>query len=220
MGNSITYCIDGVDFRNYGVYVSASKGLVGRPKIKSVESVSWDDYHGLEVDLSNQYYQAREIDLSCIMVAQNKGEFLVRMASFCSLFDSRGLQRLSVDVLQGKPLIYMVYCTEEIAVDKEWSQADMMGVFSLKLIEPTPVKRVLRHVRSSQETRTCLINISTLKQVNIFWGDGSVDSDVWGENVSVSHNYENDGEYYPVITGNIDEIKSFSTTSEIIWKKL
>ena len=96
----------------------------------------------------------------------------------------------------------------------------MVGTFKLKLIEPQPVKRVLKHIRISEATKTCSINISTHKLVNIFWGDGSVDEDISGSNIAISHKYKENGEYFPVITGCIDEIEAFQTNAIIVWNKL
>ena len=82
------------------------------------------------------------------------------------------------------------------------------------------MKRVLKHIRVSEATKSCTINITTPKYVNIFWGDGTVDEDISGRDVQVSHNYKENGEYFPVITGCIDEIQGFQTNAIIVWNKL
>jgi hypothetical protein len=75
-------------------------------------------------------------------------------------------------------------------------------------------------MRISEATKTCTITLSTLKLVNIFWGDGSVEYDVSGNNITISHHYATNGDYFPVITGCIDEISSFSTNAIVVWNKL
>lgn len=215
-----SYTLDGVDFREYGVFVSDSDGILNRPKLKQLASVSWDNYHGEDVDLNHKYYEAREITLSCFIKVQTKNDFIVQMSRFEQQFDKRGLHRLVIDVHPIKPLIYEVYCKDEISVSKKWNDELMVGTFKLKLIEPQPVKRVLKHIRISEATKTCSINISTHKLVNIFWGDGSVDEDISGSNIAVSHKYKENGEYFPVITGCIDEIEAFQTNAIIVWNKL
>ena len=77
-----------------------------------------------------------------------------------------------------KPLIYEVYAKDAIEVDKTWNDALMVGTFKLKLREPEPVKRVLKHIRVGESTKTCEITLTSTKYVNIYWGDGSVDYDV------------------------------------------
>lgn len=215
-----SYTLDGVDFREYGVFVSDSDGVLNRPKLKPLANISWDNYHGEDVDLNHKYYEAREITLSCFIKAQTKNDFIVQMSRFEQQFDKRGLHRLMIDVHPIKPLIYEVYCKDEISVSKKWNDELMVGTFKLKLTEPQPVKRVLKHIRVSEATKTCSINISTHKLVNIFWGDGSVDEDISGSNIAVSHHYKENGEYFPVITGCIDEIEAFQTNAIIVWNKL
>lgn len=215
----VSYQIDGIDFRNYGVYVSDSDGIVNKPKLKAVATTSWDSYHGEDIDFGQFYYAPREISLSCFIKAESKGEFLDRLFRFERIFDKPSLLRLLI-LVGEKPLPYNVYCRDEISITKAWSENQMVGIFKLKLIEPQPVKRVLKHIRVSEATKTCSINISTHKLVNIFWGDGYVDQDISGSNVTISHSYKENGEYFPVITGCIDEIEAFQTNASIVWNKL
>ena len=214
------YLIDGVDFKEYGVYVSDSKGVVSRPKLKTPASVSWDNYHGEAVDLNHKFYDPRTITLSCFIKAENKSDFITRVSRFSQLFDRQGTQRLMIDVHPIKPLVYEVYCIDEINVAKKWNDALMVGTFDLKLIEPEPVKRVLKHIRVNDSTKTCTITITTTKLVNIYWGDGHSDFDVYGENLTIQHDYTDNGDFFVIITGCIDEISSFSTNSIIVWSKL
>ena len=211
--------IDGVDLKTMGVYVSMSDGILNRPKMKTPASVSWDNYHGMAVDMNHKFLEAREITLSCFQKADNKLDFIKRIADFQEMFNKKGFNRLVFDIHPTKPLIYNVYCTDAIEVTKEWSDAMMVGTFKLKLIEPEPVKRVLKHIRANTSTKTCRIEINTPKYVNIYWGDGHVDYDIVG-NVTVNHDYTENGDYYPVVTGDIDAIESFTTNAIIVWPKI
>jgi hypothetical protein len=172
------------------------------------------------VDLKHKFYEPREITLSCFVKAKDKNDFITKVSTFEQLFDKQGTQRLVIDIHPIKPLIYEVYCQDEISVAKKWNDALMVGTFDLKLIEPEPVKRVLKHLRVGESTKTCSITLSTLKLVNIFWGDGSVAYDVSGNHITISHNYAQNGDYFPVITGCIDEISSFTTNAIVVWNKL
>lgn len=214
------YLLNDVNFKEYGVYVSASKGVVDKPKLKALEAHSWDNYHGTSIDLQHKYYENREITLDCFVKASSKYEFIEKVTQFEEQFQKKGTQRLSIFVYYLKPLIYEVYCSDEIAISKRWRDDIMAGTFSLKLIEPEPIKRVLKHIKSSEETKTCVITITTEKLVNIYWGDGSVDFDISGNNITITHDYENDGDYFPVITGCIDEIIDFETNAIIVWHKI
>jgi len=214
------YLLDGVDFKEYGVFVSASEGIVSRPKSKEFAKTSWDDYHGESVDLQHKYYEPREIVLSCFIKATSKKDFIIKASQFEQLFDKAGTSRLMIDVHPTKPLIYEVYCKDEVEIAKTWNDEVMVGTFKLKLIEPEPVKRVLKHIRESELTKTCTITLTTAKLVNVFWGDGTVTYDASGTDLELTHDYTKNGEYYPVITGCIDEISAFTTNAIVVWNKL
>lgn len=219
--SKIAYLIDGIDIKErYGVSVSASDGVVNRPALKGMASVSWDNYHGEAVDLRHKFYQPREITLSCFIKADSRNDFIMQVTEFEQVFDKQGTHRLLIDVHPIKPLVYEVYCRDAISVAKTWNDALMVGTFTLKLIEPEPVKRVLKHIRVGEATKTCSITLSSRKLVNIYWGDGSVDEDVSGENITITHDYETNGDFFVIVTGSIDEITSFSTNAIIVWNKL
>lgn len=214
------YLLDGVDFKTFGVYVSGSDGILNRPKLKAPASLSWDNYHGESVDLMHKFYESREITLSCFVKAESKMDFIKCVAEFEAQFDKKGTNRLVVDVHPIKPLIYEVYCKDAIEITKEWSDELMVGTFKLKLIEPEPVKRVLKHIRISEETKTCTITLTTTKLVNIYWGDGSVDYDISGDAVEIAHDYTTNGDFFPVITGCIEEITDFETSAIVVWERI
>lgn len=214
------YLLDGVDFKDYGVYVSGSDGILNRPKLKAPASLSWDNYHGESVDLMHKFFESREITLSCFVKAESKMDFIKRVSDFEALFDKQGTNRLVIDVHPIKPLIYEVYCKDAIEIQKAWDDDLMVGTFKLKLIEPEPVKRVLKHICISEATKTCTITLTTSKLVNIYWGDGQVDYDVYGDKKTITHVYANNGDFFPVITGCIDEITDFQTNAIVVWEKI
>lgn len=214
------YTIDGVDFREYGVYVSGSDGLLTRPKMKAPASLSWDNYHGESVDLMNKFYEPREITLSCFIKAENKIDFIRKVNTFQALFDKKGTNRIVLDVHPVKPLIYEVYAKDAIDIQKTWRNDIMVGTFKLKLTEPEPVKRILKHIVFQDAYSSCQIKITTTKYVNIFWGDGSATYDISGNDVTIEHEYTKTGEYFPVVTGCIDEIEKFETNAIVVWEKI
>ena len=216
----LEYYLNGISLKDYGVYVSASDGLLDRPKMKTPASLSWDNYHGESVDLYHKFYESREITLSCFIKADGKNDFIARLNKFMQLFDERGTHRLLVDVHPTKPLVYEVYSESAITIKKTWNSSLMIGTFTLTLKEPAPVKRVLKHIRISEETKTVSITISTIKLVDIFWGDGQTDFDVYGTDKTITHTYADNGDYYIVVTGDIDAIESFDTNAIIVWNKL
>lgn len=218
-----SYSLDGHDFKEFGIYVSDSDGVVDRPKMKKPRTDSWDNYHGEVVDMSHKYLEPRTITLSCFIKATDRADFMDKVFRFEQLFDKNGLHRLMIDV-GAKPLVYEVYCIDAITISKKWNDGLMVGTFKIKLTEPEPVKRVLKHyVTDNPGSDVCTITIKSSKYLNVYWGDGECDIDICGDSSeakTITHRYSAVGEYYPVITGCIDEIESFTTTSIIVWNKL
>lgn len=147
-------------------------------------------------------------------------DFIKRVADFEAQFDKKGTNRLVIDVHPIKPLIYEVYCKDAIEIQKTWDNNLMVGTFKLKLIEPEPMKKILKHIRISEATKTCTITLTTSKLVNIYWGDGQVDYDISGDHKTISHVYMDNGDFFPVITGCIDEITEFQTNAIVVWEKI
>jgi hypothetical protein len=218
--SKLSYLIEGVNFKEYGITVSESSGILDRPKLKSPFRVDWPDYHGEVTDLTRKRVEAREIELKCWMKAAGKMDFVTRLNSFLSIFQADGTQRLAIDIHPVKPLLFEVYNESGISFSKRWSDEIMTGTFTLKLKEPEPVKRVVRHQRISEDTKTLTITMTTSRAVTIHWGDGTKNYDVFGENITVSHNYSQDGIFYAVISGVIEDITNFSTDGIVIWRRI
>ena len=235
VNKKLAYLLDGVDFKEYGVSVSGSSGLLDALKMKEPMSVEFDGYHGVAVDLSRPRFQQREITLECfIKIDGTKLDFINAVKKFmealskkhviqegmtCELMPA-GLHELIVDIHPTKPLIYMVYLADGAAVEKTWNDKRMVGTFSLKLIEPEPVKKVIKHLCLDEETAVTYITLSTAKRVNIYWGDGTMDSDISGNDIKIKHRYAANGDYFIVITGVIESIAKTETNDIIIWEKL
>lgn len=232
----LAYLLDGVDFKQYGVHVSASKGLLDGLKMKEPAKVDFDGYHGTAVDLSRPRFEERDITLECFMhVKGGKMAFVQAVKAFVEQFHAKhpapasgmegsvcpaGLHRLTVDIHPTKPLLYEVYLPDGMEVDKTWNDAKMVGTFTLKLKEPEPVKMVLKHLRVSSATKRATITLTTSKLVNIYWGDGTQMQDVYGTNVTITHDYAEDGDYFIIITGVIEEVTNVETNGIIVWEKL
>lgn len=220
---AIVYKLDGIDIKTYGVYVSASDGLLSRPKPKVNLQVDWADYNGTVVDLTKRLYEPRDIDIDFFIKADSQADFVLKSNTFLALFDALGTRRLEVFVeneATPKPLVYEVYLSESVSVSKKWSSTTMVGTFSLKLKEPEPIKRVLKYTRTSTANKTVSITVTSDKLLNIYWGDLSRTYDVSGTDQVITHDYSVNGTFYIVITGNIDEINSLTTTGTVVWTKL
>jgi len=215
----LNYSIDGVNFKDFGVVVSESKGVLDTPKFKAPFSVNWPDYHGTTVDLANRRVESREIELRCWIRAAGYKDFTTKAIRFMDVFCKDGTRRLSIDIHPTKPLVYEVYNNSGINISKRWRNEEMAGTFTLKLTEPDPVKRVVRHQRSSDSTKTLTITLTSNKVVTVYWGDGTQD-EIYGTNISRSHQYTKDGVYYAIVAGVIEEITNFKTNGIIVWNKI
>ena len=213
-----TYYLSGVNFTTYGVYVSRSSGILDRGAVKDLVKHDWKEYNGEVVDLTNKYYQSREIVLDCFIKAATKADFVDKWVTFMQLFDSAGTRRLHVDISTTKPLLFEVYSAGELSLTKTWSAGAMSGTFKLVLTEPNPQKRILKHTGSV--STTCTITITSAKLIDIHWGDGTVTRDVSGTAKVSEHTYANANDYYVVLAGCIDEITALTTSATVVWSKL
>jgi hypothetical protein len=220
--NRLAYYIDGVNLADLGIRISSSSGVLDLPKMKTPTTLEWSDYHGEVVDLSDKRFEARDITLNCWMKAAGKLDFITKANQLQALFAGDGTNRLMIAISPIKPLVYEVYNSEGISFDKKWHDDKMIGTFTLKLREPDPVKRVLRWQQSSTNPADVSVAFKSDRMINIYWGDGTADYDLAGDYTSspITHTYEKDGIYYPIVAGIIDDIKDFDTNAIIIWAKI
>jgi len=211
---TVEYYIDGVNFREFGIRVESSTGVVDLPSLKTPPEVENDNYHGRMIDLRDKRYQQREITLNCWLKASGKMDFVNKLRAFYDIFDREGTQRLMIDFHPTKPLVYDVFCEEGIAHEKRWHENLMIGTFSLKLKEPDPVKRVIR-VRGSEVS----VSFNSNKLISVSWGDQSENESVHGE-VSLSHTYDEAGIYYVIVAGVLEEITDFETSGTVVWQRV
>lgn len=208
--------MDGRDFADYGVYVSASKGLTDGLSHKAPAKINWPDEHGEIVDLSFVRYSPRSFSLECFIKGEDKADFLTKFSAFIQRIKKSGLRQLRIDVVPGKPLVYMVYCPDAVSLTKKWNEGTMTGTFSLKFDEPEPVKSVLRYFPVNGEKLK--IKLSTPDFLNIHFGDGSSRLDVTGRDVSIEKGDYAGGQYhYIVITGNIPSMEISETNADFLY---
>lgn len=221
--DDVEYYIDGFNFKEFGVEVSQAKGLFDRLARKEVLNVEWDNYHGIVRDKKRPRYKERNITLECFIYASSRSAFVEWVQRFFAMFDGAGNHRLKcVPHLKTKPLVYEVELLDGVNVEKTWGQYNddlMVGTFSLSLVEDEPVKRVLRHIGTTANTKAS-VTVTSSKYLNIYWGDGTHTYNVSGTQKTVEHTYEKPGEYDIIITGVIEDIEAFSTNAIVIWDLL
>lgn len=221
--SDVEYFIDGHNFKDYGVFVSKSKGIVGQLERKEGLSVDWSNYHGIARDKKRKRYKERTISLDCFIEASSRSAYVERVYDFFKLFEADGNHRLKIEYDgKTKPLVYEVELHDAVDPEKKWGQYSndlMVGTFTLKLVEDEPVKRVLRHIGTTANS-VASISFSSYKMLNIYWGDGSHTYNASGLNQTLEHTYSEPGEYDIIIAGVIEDITDFSTNDILVWETL
>lgn len=157
----VIYKLDNVDLTDYGVHVSASEGLLSRPRPKKPTTLSWQDYNGEVVDLSKRTYEPREIELDCFIKAASQWEFQDKVNAFLSVLDTAGAKRLSVGVsgLEGG---------ENLLINSQsplW-QHNTLDTYMTSVLMADEAEPYRRNTPTSGERVTCFNEGSGLYQFN------------------------------------------------------
>lgn len=218
-------------FDNYGIVVESTEGIMTMPKRKRPIKQSWPDEHGDAVDLQSFLLESRQITLNCWMVGTSFSDFVDKLNSFKYLLSVDGSLRLHIQINDEdgtpyKPLVYEVYCNEEINIKNSLVNKlnnPYGAVFSIKLIEPEPYKRVYSFSAAYGDT-VGSFTISSDTPHNIFWGEFSsngaqtVSRGVIGASQTVTYQYLQYGTYYIIVTGQSNMI--ITTNGTLVWERL
>ena len=204
---AVIYSLNGQKLKDYKVYISESKGLLDKLKPKNRVSYDWAEYHGKAVDTSPAKYEEREITLSGWIEGENWQEIKRNFDRLLSEFDKEGLVRLVVDF--GDKLVFDVYLYDGVELNKNFSQGQTIGRFTLKMKEPNPIKKTLSIGRGR----------FNLKFTALSW----IDININGINRSMKGNVDihedlSENENYITIAGNLEDIKNLETNATILWE--
>ncbi|ASK29721.1 hypothetical protein CEY12_06205 [Chryseobacterium sp. T16E-39] len=167
--SEVKYSLNDKNFKDYGVYVSESIGLVGLLERKNVTQYDWAEYHGISPDLKKPKYKERIIELKCFIRGDNWEVMFDNFMNFViGEFSKPGTQRLHIEPLGFKTLPYEVFAKDEVKPEKTFKDGVMYGIFSLKFIEPNPIKTVLK---TSLDKFKLSYKIDS--ETEIFFGDGT-----------------------------------------------
>ena len=207
----VRYSINGKYFKDYGVYISSSDGLFDALKRKKVNTYDWAEYHGSSLDLSSPKFEAREITLKGFVVGDNWVSMKFRFDTIISELQKAGTQRLLIEPFGFKPLPYEVYMEDSSELQKTFSDGKMVGIFTLKLIEPNPIKKVLR-----VNGNMLRLSYNSKFETEISYGNG--EKDIAYSNASLSKVLPSGS--IVVIAGNIENISNLITDAEVLWERL
>lgn len=205
---SVIYSINGKFFTDFGIYVSESKGLVDALKRRRPKAYTWAEYHGISVDLSRPKFEAREITLNCFIIGENWDVLLNNFNAFRDEFANPDTQRLLIEPFGFKALPYQVYLSDEIDLQKKFAQGKMAATFSLKLIEPNPIKKVL-YFEGGQFS----LSYNSTTETEIFYSD--LTKDIVPGNASLNGKTLPAG--YIIIAGNMEDVTGFTSNATVVW---
>ncbi|MDV3555250.1 hypothetical protein CMU76_05805 [Elizabethkingia anophelis] len=142
----VIYSLNNKFFKDYNVFVSKSDGLLGKLKPKARITYDWPGYHGRQSDpLQKPLYDVREISLECWVEGDNWEEMKLNYDNLLSEFDNIGVQRLLVAPFgTNTPLVYDVLFSESSDPKQAFKDGEMVGIFTLKMVEENPIKKILR----------------------------------------------------------------------------
>ncbi|QNS40183.1 galactose-binding protein [Chryseobacterium manosquense] len=163
----VKYSVNGKYFKDYGVYISSSDGLFDALKRKKVNTYDWAEYHGSSLDLSSPKFEQREISLKGFVTGANWIDMKSNFDAIISEFQKAGTQRLLIEPFGLKPLPYEVCMIDDVNLNKTFKDGKMVGVFTLKLIEPNPIKKVLYLTGTSLN-----LAYNSPNETEIFYGNG------------------------------------------------
>ena len=149
----------------------------------------------------------REITLSGWIEGENWQEIKRNFDRLLSEFDKEGLVRLVVDF--GDKLVFDVYLYDSVELNKNFSQGQTIGKFTLKMKEPNPIKKTLSIARGRLN-----LKFTALSWINI---------NINGKNHSLKGNVDihkdlSENENYITIAGNLEDIKNLETNATILWE--
>ena len=138
----IIYSVNGAYFKEFGVNVESSSGF-GALKRKEPENYDFPDQNGSSPDLTNPYYEQREMKFECWIKGNNWQHLYNNFQQFIKLFQQSGTQRL---VIEYPPIattrVYQVYLSAEVELKSRIKKGVLFAKFDLRLIEPNPIKKI------------------------------------------------------------------------------
>jgi hypothetical protein len=129
----MSWKLDDIDFKNYGVVVVKTSGVLDMPKIFD-ESTDWLDENGRDYwqDAADVKYQDREISLNCWIKAAGYEEFKTKVAAFYAALVAPGERTLTT--VYGNEIEH-VTVQQAIQMTRKTSYVSSLqiGMFTLRL---------------------------------------------------------------------------------------
>jgi hypothetical protein len=135
----IDYNFSNNNFSSYGVYVSESEGLLGKPHRKKIEIYEYPGESGHIADLSSMEYEPRTIILSCFIKADSATSLITTYKNFSSLlYEQTTVKDLILKIDGQEKLTFSVYVSKISELKKKFRDGTNVGTFTITFIEPQP----------------------------------------------------------------------------------
>lgn len=204
----------------YGVNVSGTTGLIGRPDFKEPShKYNWEYLNGEWIDLGHRRYKPRTITMRCWLKGATKQLAIEKLNNFLKAFDTDQLIRLGVGFVQNnsgaiqndtKGLYYLVYLSKVNIKEYKWRSGKQILNFDITLVEPSPIKRIYKVTATDSGTVTA--TYTSTSEFDIHWGDGDVDVNLIGTSQIKTHGYTG-GNFILIVTGVIGDISTLTMTA-------
>lgn len=180
----VRYAIDDFQFENGSrkILVSKSKGLFDLPKPREPFKTTYSSRSGEEIYFNpsgTMCFEPKNIELDCFMVAASVEALMTDLSALTQLFkraNPKSLNRLYIHIDDKYPLVYDVYLSSEVVLDKKFSDGMMVGKFTLKFTEPSPIKSIYHltwcdFVATSLQAPNLVDNSSLLSTISNYSAD-------------------------------------------------
>lgn len=143
----IDYSLNGIKFRDYNIFISSGfRSLFSGLKLRDNTSYVWNGYNGAQSDPTEKpMFAPREI----VLVGWVEGESWIQMKNrFDTIileFSNPGTQRLICEAYGEKTIVCDVKLKDGVPdLEGKTKDGKNIGVFTLKMVEENPIKKILR----------------------------------------------------------------------------
>lgn len=129
--------MDGKDIGpTYGIFIeSGSDDFLRFPARKPSITHDWQDANGLDVDLSQPFFEDKKISLRCAMVASSKEQFWRNYDAFIGEWAKPGTRDWTVVALERSFPVYYVDCSDFDRLTKWNGGPKLIARFTLNIAQ-------------------------------------------------------------------------------------
>lgn len=140
----VIYSLNGKFFKDFDIFISSSDGLFDGLKPKKQNTYDWAEYSGIASDINQKkIFEPRKFTLTGFVKGSDWDEMLTNFWAVFGDLNKVGRQRLLIEPFGVKTLVYDVTNEESIDIKKTFKDGESYALFTIKLIEQKPIKKIL-----------------------------------------------------------------------------